>query len=75
MPPDVSGPRPRPSRYAAFAARLKDAHTALRDPRIPAQRRAELTKRVLAITALSRHDITTAADRLEDFIGELSDTL
>lgn len=65
-------PRPRPSRYAAFAARLKDVHKALGDPRIPAQKRAELTKRVLAITALSRHDVTVAAHRLEDFFGELA---
>jgi hypothetical protein len=70
MSPDV--PRPRPSRYAAFAARLKDAHKALGDPRIPAQRRAELTKRVLAITALARHDVTVAAHRLEAFFIELS---
>ncbi|MBS2531449.1 hypothetical protein KGQ20_01560 [Catenulispora sp. NF23] len=64
--------RPRPSRYAAFAARLKDVHKALGDPRIPAQRRAELTKRVLAITALSRHDVTVAAHRLEEFFTELA---
>jgi hypothetical protein len=55
-----------------FAARLKDAHTALRDPRIPATSRAELTKRVLAITAMARHDITAAAARLEAFFTELS---
>jgi len=71
MPPEVPS-RPRLSRYAAFAARLKDAHKALGDPRIPAQRRAELTKRVLAITALSRHDVTVAAHRLEAFFSELS---
>jgi hypothetical protein len=64
--------RPRPSRYAAFATRLKDVHKALGDPRIPAQRRAELTKRVLAITALSRHDVTVAAHRLEEFFNELA---
>ena len=71
MSPDVPL-RSRPSRFAAFAARLKDAHKALGDPRIPAQRRAELTKRVLAITALSRHDVTVAAHRLEEFFGELA---
>ncbi|NUR29221.1 MAG: hypothetical protein HOV83_25835 [Catenulispora sp.] len=71
MPPELPS-RPRPSRYAAFAARLKDAHKALGDPRIPAQRRAELTKRVLAITALARHDVTVAAHRLEAFFRELS---
>jgi hypothetical protein len=71
MPPDVPL-RPRPSRYAAFAARLKDVHKALGDPRIPVQRRAELTKRVLAITALSRHDVTVAAHRLEEFFSELA---
>ncbi len=75
MPPALSGsqPRPsRPSRYASFAARLKDAHSALRDPRIPAAHRAELTKRVLTITALARHDVTVAATRLEGFFVELS---
>ena len=75
MPPDVSGPQPRPSRYALFAHRLKDAHAALRDPRIPARNRAELTKRVLAITALARHDVTGAAARLEAFFSELSGAL
>ena len=69
MPTDLG---PRPSRYAAFAARLKDAHKALGDPSIPTQRRAELTKRVLAITALARHDVTVAAHRLEAFFSELS---
>ena len=71
MPPD-GPPRPRPSRYAAFATRLKDVHKALGDPRIPAQRRAELTKRVLAITALARHDVTVALVRLEGFLADLS---
>ncbi len=72
MAPEPSGPRPRPSRYALFAARLKDAHAALRDPRIPAASRADLTRRVLAITAMARHDITAAASRLEAFFTELS---
>jgi hypothetical protein len=72
MAPEPSGPRPRPSRYASFAARLKDAHAALRDPRIPASSHAELSKRVFAITAMARHDITAAAQRLEAFFAELS---
>jgi len=53
MPPTSSGSQPRPSRYASFAARLKDAHTALRDERISAVHRAELSRRVFAITALA----------------------
>jgi hypothetical protein len=72
MPPALSGDRPRPSRYAVFAARLKDAHSALRDPRIPAEHLPELTKRVLAITALARHDVMVALSRLEGFFDELS---
>jgi hypothetical protein len=72
MPPTTSGAQSRPSRYALFAARLKDAHAALRDPLIPAARRAELTKRVLGITALARHDVTVAASRLEGFFMELA---
>jgi hypothetical protein len=75
MPPTLSGSQPRPSRYASFAARLKDAHTALRDERISVAHRAELSRRVFAITALSRHDVTAAADRLEGFFAELSGLL
>jgi hypothetical protein len=75
MPQTLSGSQPRPSRYASFAARLKDAHAALRDERIPAAHRAELTKRVLAITALARHDVTIAATRLEGFFVELAGLL
>ena len=55
-----------------FAARLKDAHSALRDPRIPLADRPELTRRVLTITALARHDVTTALGRLEGFLADLS---
>lgn len=72
MPPMSSGSQPRPSRYASFAARLKDAHTALRDERISAAHRAELSRRVFAITALARHDVTAAASRLEGFFSELA---
>jgi hypothetical protein len=74
MPP-ASGSQLRPSRYASFAARLKDAHSALRDERIPAASRAELSKRVLAITAMSRHDVICAAQRLEGFFVELAGLL
>lgn len=59
------------SGYALLAQRLKEAHDALRDLDFPPAERAELNRRLLVITAASRHDQTDAMRRLEAFLDAL----
>jgi hypothetical protein len=59
------------SGYARLAQRLKEAHKALRVLDLPAAERAELTRRLLVITAASRHDQGDAMRRLELFLDAL----
>jgi hypothetical protein len=58
--------------YALLAQRLKEAHEALRDLDSPPAERAELNRRLLVITAASRHDQTDAMRRLEAFLDALA---
>lgn len=59
------------SGYARLAQRLKEAHDALRAMDLPTAERAELNRRLLVITAASRHDRTDAMRRLEAFLDAL----
>lgn len=59
------------SGYARLAQRLKEAHEALRDLDFPPAVRAELSRRLLVITAASRHDRTDAMRRLDAFLDAL----
>ena len=59
------------SGYARLAQRLKEAHEALRALDLPAGERAELSRRLLVITAASRHDQSDAMRRLERFLDAL----
>ena len=59
------------SGYARLAQRLKEAHDALRALDLPTDERAELSRRLLVITAASRHDRTDALRRLEAFLDAL----
>ena len=59
------------SGYALLARRLKEAHEALRALDFPPAERAELSRRLLVITAASRHDQTDALRRLEAFLDAL----
>ncbi|HET9169051.1 MAG TPA: hypothetical protein VFN97_06420 [Actinospica sp.] len=59
------------SGYARLAQRLKEAHDALRALDLPGAERADLSRRLLVITAASRHDRTDALRRLEAFLDAL----
>jgi hypothetical protein len=59
------------SGYALLAQRLKEAHEALRDLDLPHTELAELNRRLLVITAASRHDRSDALRRLEAFLDAL----
>ncbi|GAA2457644.1 hypothetical protein [Streptomyces macrosporus] len=57
--------------YDLVAARLKDAHTAVRRLQVPQDVRATLARRLLAITAASKHDLAGAARRLERLMEDI----
>jgi len=59
------------SGYARLAQLLKEAHEALRALDLPPAQRAEQSRRLLAITAASRHDRGDAMRRLERFLDAL----
>ncbi len=59
------------SGYARLAQRLKEAHEALRALDLSSEERAELNRRLLVITAASRHDPREALRRLEAFLEAL----
>lgn len=59
------------SGYARLAQRLKEAHEALRDMDLERADRAALVRRLLVITAASRHDSRDALRRLDRFLDEL----
>ena len=59
------------SGYAHLAQRLKEAHEALRDMDLERAERAGLVRRLLVITAASRHDSRDALRRLDRFLDEL----
>jgi len=59
------------SGYARLAQRLKEAHEALRAMDLAHTERAELVRRLLVITAASRHDPDDAMRRLERFLDAL----
>jgi hypothetical protein len=69
-PPDAAELRAL-SGYALLAQRLKEAHDALRDLDLRPAERAELNRRLLVITAASRHDGTDAMRRLDAFLDAL----
>ncbi|MFE9840075.1 hypothetical protein ACFYP4_33750 [Streptomyces sp. NPDC005551] len=57
--------------YAAVAARLKEAHTQVRTLQVPEGVRMALTRKLLVITAVAKHDLADAAGRLERFMADL----
>jgi hypothetical protein len=59
------------SGYAHLAERLRQAHEALRAMDLPGAEYTELSRRLLVITAASRHDRTDALRRLEAFLDAL----
>lgn len=59
--------------YDLVAARLKDAHRKVRMLQIPDGERVLLVRKLLAVTAASKHDLTAAARRLDRLIEELEE--
>ncbi|WP_181788153.1 hypothetical protein [Streptomyces phytophilus] len=57
--------------YEAVAAGLKEAHRKVREVAATDAERAELTRRLLAITGAAKHDLAGAARRLERLRREL----
>lgn len=57
--------------FDSLAERLRDAHAAVRRLDAPADRKAALTKRLIAITDASKHDLGRAAERLDALLDEL----
>jgi hypothetical protein len=59
------------SGYARLAQRLKEAHEALRAMDMEVPERADFVRRLLVITAASRHDQADALRRLDRFLDAL----
>ena len=59
--------------YDRLAARLKDAHTRVRSLQVPQGVRAALTRKLLVITAASKHDLADAERRLDRFMTEIDE--
>ena len=59
--------------YEAVAARLKEAHTRVRALQVPEGVRMALTRKLLVITAVAKHDLADAARRLESFTTDLDE--
>ncbi|MBJ7904705.1 hypothetical protein ABZW47_08025 [Streptomyces sp. NPDC004549] len=57
--------------YAAVADQLKQAHTTVRALQVPEGVRMALTRKLLVITAMAKHDLAGAARRLERFTEDL----
>lgn len=59
--------------YDRLAARLKEAHSRVRSPQIPQSERVALTRKLLVITAASKHDLATAERRLERLMADVDE--
>ncbi|MEZ3180210.1 hypothetical protein KYY02_16415 [Streptomyces pimonensis] len=57
--------------YAAVAVQLKEAHAKVRALQVPEGVRMALTRKLLVITAVAKHDLAGAAGRLERFAEDL----
>lgn len=57
--------------FAQLAEGLREAHARVAALTVPMEQKASITRRLLAITQASKHDVTRAAQRLEAFLAEL----
>jgi hypothetical protein len=58
---------------AQLADRLRDAHRRVRSLKVPDDEKARATRRLLAISDASKHDVQRAAKRLEQFLSDLDE--
>ena len=59
--------------YTAVAAQLKEAHARVRALQVPEGVRMALTRKLLVITAVAKHDLADATRRLERFMADLDE--
>lgn len=59
--------------YEVVAARLKEAHAAVRALQVPEGVRKALSRKLLVITAAAKHDLPDAARRLDRFARDLDE--
>ena len=59
--------------YDRLAALLKEAHAVVRSPQIPEGARVALTRKLLVITAASKHDLADAERRVERLMRDIDE--
>ncbi|MEC3997409.1 hypothetical protein VSR01_29470 [Actinacidiphila sp. DG2A-62] len=59
--------------YGVLAARLKQAHTRVANAEVPDGTRRELSRRLLAVTAVAKRDLAGAVRRLDVLTAELDE--
>ncbi|MGW7519591.1 SCO5555 family protein [Streptomyces sp. NPDC054796] len=59
--------------YDRLAARLKEAHTRVRTLQVPEGVRVALTRKLLVITAASKHDLSEAERRLDRLMADIDE--
>ncbi|MFD3525494.1 hypothetical protein [Streptomyces sp. NPDC058653] len=59
--------------YGVVADRLKEAHTRVRALQVPEGVRMALTRKLLVITAVAKHDLLDAARRLDRLMKDLDE--
>jgi hypothetical protein len=59
--------------YEAVAARLKQAHTRVRELQVPEGVRMALSRKLLVVTAAAKHDLPDAARRLDRLMKDLDE--
>jgi hypothetical protein len=59
--------------YTEVAARLKEAHTRVRELQVPESVRRALSRKLLVVTAAAKHDLPDAARRLDRLMQDLDE--
>ncbi|APU42361.1 hypothetical protein ACFCYM_25435 [Streptomyces sp. NPDC056254] len=59
--------------YELVADRLKEAHTRVRSLQVPEGVRMALSRKLLVVTAASKHDLADAARRLDRLMKDLDE--
>lgn len=59
--------------YDRLAARLKEAHARVRALQVPQGVKAALTRKLLVVTAASKHDLADAERRLDRLLTDIDE--
>lgn len=54
-----------------LSEKLREAHSRVASLTVSAEEKSSITRRLLAISDASKHDVTRAAQRLDAFLAEL----